>query len=222
MKTTILRSGARDAVVSWTATENINPYYLRCAPFLLFSDPDILERKLLFITGWHFQPRHNTHIPEADFASARPRLIVDFLPANGVILAHISEVNKHFAVKVRFGVRIPRAGAGEPILTTGKSGDANFLFVTSTSPGTVTFNLDAWGTAAVVSAPVAIDPKREYRLDIDLGAAGIKLRLDGTTVWERSTPVRSLDNPQYGLNSLGGSTTSARFSGTAVPLDVNK
>ena len=40
VKNTVLQSGARDAVVTWEGSTNIYPFYLRSAPFLLFSDPD--------------------------------------------------------------------------------------------------------------------------------------------------------------------------------------
>lgn len=89
VKSTVLQSGARDAVVTWADSANINPYFLRSAPYLLFSDPDMLARHLLFVTDWHVQPRHNSHIPEADFASARSRLRLAFLPSNGTIVAQV-------------------------------------------------------------------------------------------------------------------------------------
>jgi hypothetical protein len=56
LKSTVLQSGARDAVVTWEGSRNIYPYYLRSAPYLLFSDPDMLARNLLFVTDWHAQP----------------------------------------------------------------------------------------------------------------------------------------------------------------------
>jgi len=218
VKTTVLKSGAHDSVVTWEGSANIFPFFLRSAPYLLFSDPDMLARNLTFVTDWHVQPRHNSHIPEVNFASARPRVVLEFQPSNGNIVAQVRGVLPHFPVKVRFGDRIPRNGAGEPILTTGKTGDANFLLVLAPAPGTIVFYLDAWGSPWVSSPPVPIDPNREYTLDIGLGGPGIKLQLDGVVIWERNTPVRSLDNPQYGRNSLGGTTTLPSFSGTVTPV----
>src|SRR5205814_4392666 len=67
VKTTVLHSGAHDAVVTWANSVNINPFFLRSAPYLLFSDPDMLARNLLFVTDWHDHARHNSHIPEVNF-----------------------------------------------------------------------------------------------------------------------------------------------------------
>jgi hypothetical protein len=224
IKNTVLQSGAHDAVVTWAGSNNISPFFLRSAPYLLFSDSDMLERKLLFVTDWHVQPRHNSHIPELNFASARPRLIMEFLPSNGTIIAaiHGIEMQRHWPVNIRFGGRIPRTGAGEPVLTTGKTGDANFVFVLAPAPGTIVFYLDAWGSPWVASPPVSIDPNRQYALDIWLGATGIKVQLDGATVWERNTPVRSLENPLYGQNPLGGTTALPKFSGMVTPADEKR
>jgi hypothetical protein len=219
VKATVLASGAHDAVVTWDSDQNIHPYYLRCAPFLLIPDRDLLARKLLFVSGWHVLARHNTHAPELDFPSARPRLSLEFLPSNGTILAVVRGLQQqHFPMKVRFGGRIPRVGAGEPILTTGKVGDANILYALAPTPGVIQLYLDAWGAPWVTSPPLTIDPNREYTLDVVMSGSGIKVQLDGVTVWEQGTLVRSLDNPVYGSNPVGGTTAGPTFSGTVTPL----
>jgi hypothetical protein len=224
LKTTVIQSGAHDALVTWSGAKNINPYFLRSVPYLMFSDPDMIARNLMFVADWHTGGRHNTHIPELNFASARPRLTMEFLPSNGTIIAAIHGIGmqQHFPVKIRFGDRIPRTGAGEPVLTTGKTGDANFVFVLAPSPGSIVIYLDAWGSPWVASPPVPIDPNRLYAMDIWLGPQGIKLQLDGATVWERSTPVRSLENPLYGQNPLGGTTALPKFSGMVTPADEKR
>ena len=58
----------------------------------------MLARNVLFVTDWHAQPRHNTHMPDIDFPSARLRLTLAFLPSNGDIVAQIRGVQRHFPV----------------------------------------------------------------------------------------------------------------------------
>lgn len=224
LKATVIQSGAHDAVVTWSGERNIYPYFLRCVPTLLFSDPDMIARNLTIVMDLKAFARHNTRVPEVDFASPRPRLTMEFLPSNGNIIAAIHGLpgQRHFPVTIRFGERIPRTGAGEPVLTTGKTGDANFLFVLAPAPGTIVFYLDAWGSPWVASSPVPIDPNRQYAVDIWLGEKGIKIQLDGATVWERGTPVRSLENPWYGQNPLGGTTALPQFSGMVIPADEKR
>ncbi|MEO8595549.1 MAG: hypothetical protein ABI759_19680 [Candidatus Solibacter sp.] len=219
LKATVAASGIHNALVSWNGAKNINPYFLRSVPYLMFSDPDMIARNLIFVADWHTGGRHNTHIPELNFPSPRPRLTMEFLPSQGTINAviHGMELPAHYPMTVRFGARIPATGAGEPILTTGKPGDANIVFVLSPSPGQAVLYLDAWGSPWTASPPFAIDPKREYKLDVWLGGHRIKAQLDGVTVWERDTPVGSLENPVYGRNPVGGTMASATFSGTVTP-----
>jgi hypothetical protein len=224
LRATVIQSGAHDALVTWSGANNIEPYFLRSVPFLMFSDPDLIARNLLFATDWQTMGRHNTHIPELTFASDRPRLNMEFLPSNGAIHAEIhgKDMQRHFPLKVRFGDRIPRTGAGEPLLTTGQAGDANFVFVLAPAPAVVMFYLDAWGFPWAASPPVVIDPAREYNVDIWLGSKGIKVQVDGATVWERSTPVRSLENPQIGQNPVGGTTALPQFSGMVKRADEKR
>ncbi len=74
----ILRSGVTNAYVVVSDLDAIHPYYLRCVPFLLFSDPEIVRRHLALYTEWHFQVRHPSRLAEDWFALGRARYLARF------------------------------------------------------------------------------------------------------------------------------------------------
>ncbi|MBM3855248.1 MAG: hypothetical protein FJ399_19190, partial [Verrucomicrobia bacterium] len=68
----ILQSGIANAFVVITEIDAIQPFYLRCVPFLLFSDPQVVARNLHLYTEWHIQNRHPTRLAEAWLDLGRP------------------------------------------------------------------------------------------------------------------------------------------------------
>jgi tetratricopeptide (TPR) repeat protein len=64
-RASILQSGIANAFVVVTDIDAIQPFYLRCVPFLLFSDPQLVARNLILYTEWHIQNRHPTRLTES-------------------------------------------------------------------------------------------------------------------------------------------------------------
>jgi len=101
--------GAPTALVTWEGSANINPFYLRSAPYLLFSDSghtgsqSAVGHRLARSAAATILTCRKSIIP-----SARPRVVLAFLPSNGGILAQVRGAQAHFQVKVRFGDRVPR------------------------------------------------------------------------------------------------------------------
>jgi len=82
------------------------------------------------------------------------------------------------------------------------------------APGTIVFYLDAWGSPWVASLAGPDRSQSRIQARYLAGWSGHQAcSWTGPTILERNTPVRSLDNPQYGLNSVGGSTTLQTFFG---------
>lgn len=81
----LVASGLRNAFVVVSDVNSIEPFYLRILPFLLFSDPALVERNLLFFTEWHHQPRHPTRIPESWFGLGRARFLARFSSREGAV-----------------------------------------------------------------------------------------------------------------------------------------
>lgn len=132
---------------------------------------------------------------------------------------------------VRLAVRFthtPDADA-EPLLVAGESGRADFVFVQMERDGRLRFGLDHWGEGVALSEPVAVDFAREHQLEIQLQslyppgatpAEGLRLALDGRVLLVRARPAWPATPAQrwIGLNPVGGSSCSARFSGEITVL----
>ena len=89
-KQQLLESGVRDAILI-TKVVNVQPFFVRSVPFLLFSDPDIIRRHLLIFTEWHAQPRHPTRLAEMTLPSSRPHYELLLAKArNGLLTLEIS------------------------------------------------------------------------------------------------------------------------------------
>jgi hypothetical protein len=84
-KQALFATGLRDAVLV-SRIANIEPFFVRAVPFLLFSDPEVIERQLLISTEWHTQPRHPTRVAETALASGRPRFAATFSKERGGLL----------------------------------------------------------------------------------------------------------------------------------------
>jgi hypothetical protein len=77
----LLATGLENAVLR-VASFELRPFYLRCLPFLLFSDPALIERRLLLSTEWHTQPRHPTRVS----TNGRPMYDVHFTRERGSLV----------------------------------------------------------------------------------------------------------------------------------------
>lgn len=84
-RASLLRSGVANAYVVATDVDAIQPFYLRCVPFLLFSDPQIVARNVFLFTEWHIQYRHPTRLVETWFDLGRPSLQASFLVSDRTV-----------------------------------------------------------------------------------------------------------------------------------------
>jgi tetratricopeptide (TPR) repeat protein len=82
----LLASGVKGAYVVVSGVDAVHPFYLRCVPFVLFSDPAVIAQHLLIGTEWHFKARHPTRIAEASLESGRQRFLAEFSSAK----SHVS------------------------------------------------------------------------------------------------------------------------------------
>ena len=80
-RTSMLQSGVANAFGVVADIDNIEPFYLRCVPFLLCSDPQLLARNVHLFTEWHIQNRHPTRLTEAWFDLGRRGFQASFFKA---------------------------------------------------------------------------------------------------------------------------------------------
>jgi len=88
LRDTLLRSEVRGAVLI-TSDIQIAPFYLRCIPFLLFSDKEVINRRLLVVTEWHLQGRHPSRIAAVSDQSI-PHYRADYDMENGLVSVHLT------------------------------------------------------------------------------------------------------------------------------------
>ncbi len=132
---------------------------------------------------------------------------------------------------VRLAVRFPadRTGMCEPLLTTGRSGAADGVFIRYGAAGRVSFGFDHWGTGGPESAPIEVDFMQPHELELTLGdgiwerggAGPLRVRLDGRTVIEAQAKFHTAHPGEivFGENSVGLSTSVPEFSGVLISLE---
>lgn len=81
----LLRTSVRNALVVVTDVDAIQPPYLRAVPYILFSDPRLVEQNLLLHTDWHQQARHPHRLAESWFDLGRARHLARFASDGGVV-----------------------------------------------------------------------------------------------------------------------------------------
>ena len=131
-----------------------------------------------------------------------------------------SNMAVHAEVQVRFVPRPP--GTGEPLLTVGHFGYAEYVFARHDDAGNVHICFNQWGSPDVPEGPpLPADPDRTYRVVIDTDPAARTvlvtvdgreaLRVDGwTPILVFRDEVALLENP------AGGGLSMERFSGTEI------
>lgn len=128
--------------------------------------------------------------------------------------------------RIRMHLALPADGLREsaPLLTMGKTGRADALFLRPTGPDTYVLGLDHWGVGAYQSEPLRIPAGRRFELVAEVGSlfdeAGfppdlIRVWLDGERVLEVRTSLHPVQVGEVwiGRNPLGFSTCSERFPG---------
>lgn len=84
-RTSLLKTQVSGAYLRASNLDAIHPFYLRCVPFLLFSDRELVAKNLILFTEWHDQLRHPTRLTENWFDLGRPRFLAQFSATNGIV-----------------------------------------------------------------------------------------------------------------------------------------
>lgn len=130
---------------------------------------------------------------------------------------------------VRLRLRFPPfvSMVGEPLISTGRNGAGDLVYVFYVAPGRVRFAHDSWNSGLLESEVVAFDPAEEQTVDVDFGglhpvtAPGIRtpgefrLRFNGREVLRapRHYHPALASEVAFGYNAIHASTADVRFRG---------
>lgn len=131
-----------------------------------------------------------------------------------------------------------KSGQTQPLVTTGRTGAGDFIYVSYVDAHHVRFGFDHWGIGGKVSAPVALDLSVPHVVEVAMGSLdpaptddrawqGVPparraeitrrrwVRIDGRTVLQADLPCYPTKPGKItlGRNRIGGSTCTADFSG---------
>jgi hypothetical protein len=118
-------------------------------------------------------------------------------------------------------------GRAEPLVVTGRAGEADLVHVTRTGPATLRVSVERWGRAARESEPLAFQPGQRHRLRVTLpslattrdsarNAGGwARVEFDDRPVLAAEVPLllRESRAAWMGEQPLGSTTVAPRFSG---------
>ena len=179
---------------------------------------------LLTISGIYTACSTTTQIKLAGFLSVPYAANVNYFyekASNYLASGNFNYLPIHFAIKVRFDN--PTVGASEPLLTTGKTGVADFIYVSYLADNMILFGHAQWDKAEITGPPVSFDPEQEYWLEINLGTKNnpsTYVKFDNQVVLS-STYIRyptTLNNITIGENYIGGTCCSPNFSGSIIKI----
>ncbi len=144
---------------------------------------------------------------------------------------------------VHLVVRFPahKSGRQEPLLSTGRTGAGDFVYVVYADEGHVRLGFDHWAYGGSLSAPIAIDYGAPHEIWIGIGslypgadddrawrgldpslrrslAGEVDVRLDGKSVLslQRATYPSAPGEVTVAQNAIGGSTSDPGFSGAVI------
>jgi hypothetical protein len=132
---------------------------------------------------------------------------------------------RELTLTVKFPDGIP--GRTEPLIASGRFGDADFITINYLSPTTATFSYDYWGFGGPTSAPFTYRPGERHTLRVAMPAfiallgtlktdtALLRLEFDGRGILEQAVPYhqRRSDLIFFGENPVGGTTAGGIFRG---------
>ncbi len=117
-------------------------------------------------------------------------------------------------------------GTSEPLVTTGRTGAGDFLYVKYIDEHTVAFGYDKWGSGGPVSDPVRFTPGATHSLVLRLPALQnvpgyptdgdeVQVRFEGRVVLETRVRPHARDSRQvwFARNPIGGSSCGPEFHG---------
>jgi hypothetical protein len=172
------------------------------------------------------------------FSSPKGRIYIRALQGAALVAVVAALCAKGGAFsKARYGniqmlIKLPMSAIGqtEPLVTTGRAGSGDFLYVTYVDTGHVIVGHDKWNFGGSKSGPIAVDYQLPQSVEVGLsslnpaseGPKRVFVRWNGVGVFSEDAaayPSRP-DEVTVGQNTIGGSTTLPRFSGEI--LDVSR
>jgi hypothetical protein len=141
---------------------------------------------------------------------------------------------------LRLPERFPASGLAEPLLTSGVTGAGDFLNVVYQGDAAIQIGYDRWGYGAFVSEVFPVQAGQELTVHLSAGflfppdwspSAGdpaslaalhgrVVVVVDGRIVLDReaASHLARSDQVTVGVNRIGGSTASERFSGDIIAV----
>ena len=132
---------------------------------------------------------------------------------------------RELSLTLKFPEGIP--GRTEPLVASGRIGEADFITVNYLTPTTATFSYDYWGFGGPTSAPITFQPGERHSLRVAMPAfvallgtpktetAPLRLEFDGREILQQAVAYhqRASDLIFFGENPVGGTTGGGRFRG---------
>jgi hypothetical protein len=115
------------------------------------------------------------------------------------------------------------------LLSAGRAGAADSIFLRGDGQGRYVLGLDHWGLGAVESKPVALAPDQVHTLVVELASLAkqgelpsgrARFLLDGQVVLDVAQALYPVEPKEivFGLNPHGMSTSNAAFRGEIVSV----
>jgi hypothetical protein len=133
--------------------------------------------------------------------------------------------------RVRLRFQLPAGGlvGSDPLVSAGRPGAADSIFLRGDAKGRYVVGLDHWGLGATESAPVALASDQVHTLVVEMASLGkpgelpsgrVRLLLDGQVVLDVAQALYPVDPKEivFGLNPHGMSTSNAVFRGEIVSV----
>ena len=130
--------------------------------------------------------------------------------------------------QVKMTLRLPndRLGTAEPLIVTGKSGSGDSIYIIYQDASHIRIGFDHWGVGGLVSPDILVDYNEPHILTVGMGSlypaiftevgrGRLYVELNGRIIWNVSQEFHPSDSGSitFGLNLLGGGTSSALFNG---------
>jgi hypothetical protein len=150
-----------------------------------------------------------------------------------LLLGHYERARHTVPAGFRITLRLPlgRAGVTEPLLTAGRNGAGDFIYVTYVDGTHIVVGHDKWRYGGSKSRPFVVDPSVVQTLEVDLGGSApadparsprrLAVKWDGTPIFTDPLlfyPLKPGD-VTFGKNAIGGSTTGLSFSGEILETE---
>ena len=113
-----------------------------------------------------------------------------------------------------------KQGTAEPLVTTGRSGAGDIVYLKYLGGGPVAEGHDKWGNGGAISGPIDVDATQPQTVDISMGSLGggpgVHVSLNGKEVLSDALgtyPRDPASKTEIGANRIGGSTCQELFTG---------